>query len=123
MLVKVSPPTSFSGVLVNHYRTQLRKLAYAMKNSTTIILPKWFSILEDLKLIKHMMPRDVATRWNSTFDMLDFAIQYQATLQAITCNLDLDLRQYELDRDEWKNACQLRDILKVCIVASSLQYT
>jgi hypothetical protein len=98
MLVKVSPPTSFLGGLVNHKWQpeplpcyQLRKLAYALKNSTTILLPKWFSVLEDLKLAKHMMPRDVSTHWNSTFDMLDFALQYQTALQAISGNLDLDL--------------------------------
>jgi hypothetical protein len=60
-----------------------------------------------------MMPRDVATRWNSTFDMLDFALRYQKPLQVITSNLDLNLRQYELSRDEWKTAEQLRDVLKV----------
>jgi hypothetical protein len=98
MLVKVSLPTSFLGGLVNHKwqpeplpRYQLRKLAYALKNSTTILLPKWFSVLEDLKLAKRMMLRDVSTHWNSTFDMLDFALQYQTALQAISGNLDLDL--------------------------------
>jgi hypothetical protein len=123
MLVKVSLPTSFLGGLVNHKwqpeplpHYQLRKLAYALKNSTTILLPKWFSVLEDLKLAKRMMPCDVSTRWNSTFDMLDFTLQYQTALQAISGNLDLDLRQYELDREEWKNAQQLRDILKVCYI-------
>lgn len=63
-----------------------------------------------------MMPRDVATRWNSTFDMLDFAIRYQKPLQNITSNLDLNLRQYELSREEWKTSQQLRDVLKVIYV-------
>jgi hypothetical protein len=99
MLVKVSLPTSFLGGLVNHKWQpeplpcyQLCKLVYALKNSTMILLPKWFSVLEDLKLAKRMMPHDVSTRWNSTFDMLDFALQYQTMLQAISGNLDLDLR-------------------------------
>jgi hypothetical protein len=46
--------------------------------------------------------------------MLDFALQYQTVLQAITGNIDLDLCQYELDWEEWRNACQLHDVLKVC---------
>jgi hypothetical protein len=92
---------------------KLRKLAYSLKNSTTLLLPKWFSILEDLEISKRMMPRDVTTRWNSTFDMLDFALKYQKPLQIITSNLDLNLRQYELSREEWKTAKQLCDVLKV----------
>jgi hypothetical protein len=86
-----------------------------VKNSTTILLPKWFSILKDLKLSERMMPRDVTTRWNSTFDMLDFALEYQKALQLITSDLDLNLRQYELSREEWATAQQLRDVLKVCL--------
>jgi hypothetical protein len=34
--------------------------------------------LNDLELAESMMPRDVrlTTRWNSTFDMLDFAVEH-----------------------------------------------
>jgi hypothetical protein len=59
------------------------------------------------------MPHDVTTRWNSTFDMLDFALRYQKPLQIITSNLNLNLWQYELSKEEWKTAEQLRDVLKV----------
>ena len=63
-----------------------------------------------------MMPRDVTTRWNSTFDMLDFAVEHIAAINAITSNRDMKLRQYELSEDDWDVACQLRDVLKVCIL-------
>lgn len=59
------------------------------------------------------MPRDVTTRWNSTFDMLNFALEYRKAIQVTTSDLDLDLRQYELSRDEWRIAGYLRDVLKV----------
>ena len=85
-----------------------------MKNSSTILLPQWFLTLEDLALSERIMPRDVTTRWNSTFDMLDFAIEYRKALQLTTSDLDLNLRQYELSREEWALARQLRDVLKVC---------
>jgi hypothetical protein len=94
---------------------KLRKLAYAVKNSTTLLLPKWFSILKDLNVSECMMPRDVTTRWNSTFDMLNFAIQYQKAIQIITSNLDFNLRQYELSREEWKIAvlfCPPPDLIR-----------
>lgn len=60
-----------------------------------------------------MMPRDVATRWNSTYDMLDFAIQYRAALDTITGDRDMKLRRFELTEEEWKSATQLRNALKV----------
>jgi hypothetical protein len=94
----------------------LRKVAFAIKNSTTIILPQWFAILQDLKLAKCMMPRDVATRWNSTFDMLNFAVEHITAINAITSDRDMKLRQYELSEDEWDVARQLRDVLKVRIL-------
>jgi hypothetical protein len=37
-------------------------MAFAIKNSSTLILPKWFFILEDLKLFSHIMPWDVMTQ-------------------------------------------------------------
>jgi hypothetical protein len=36
--------------------TKLRKSVFAIKNSSTIILPKWFLVLKDLELDPKMMP-------------------------------------------------------------------
>jgi len=57
---------------ISNFNSQLRKIAFAIKNSTTIILPQWFAVLRELEVAELMIPRDVTTRWNSTFDMLDF---------------------------------------------------
>jgi len=62
-----------------------------------------------------MMPHDVTTQWNSTFDMLDFAVEHIAAIDVITSNRDMKLRQYKLSEDEWDVAHQLRDVFKVCI--------
>ncbi|KAF8815678.1 hypothetical protein BYT27DRAFT_7004574, partial [Phlegmacium glaucopus] len=92
---------------------KLRKLSYAIINSTTLLLPKWFSTLKDLKLDKRMMPRDVSTRWNSTYDMLKFAINYRKAIDRLTGDKNLGLRQYELGDDEWEIAKQLSSLLMV----------
>ena len=91
---------------------QLRALANAIKNSSTIILPQWLEKLEDLHLRVRMMPRDVSTRWNSTFDMLNFALDYRLAIDSITSNRELNLRKYELQDNEWAVAENLRDTLK-----------
>ncbi len=92
----------------------MRKVAFAIKNSTTILLSRWFSILHDLDTAKRMMPCDITTRWNSTFDMLDFAVEHITAINTITADRDMKLRQYELSEGDWAIARQLRDVLKVC---------
>ncbi|KAG1729541.1 hypothetical protein EDD22DRAFT_788839 [Suillus occidentalis] len=62
---------------------KLRKLAFKIIHSTTILLPAWKEILKDLNLPQRIMPRDVSTRWNSTFDMLTFALEYQQVIDVI----------------------------------------
>ncbi|KIK76817.1 hypothetical protein PAXRUDRAFT_168693, partial [Paxillus rubicundulus Ve08.2h10] len=49
------------------------KLALKIIHSSTIILPVWKDILKELKKRDSCMPQDVATRWNSTFNMLEYA--------------------------------------------------
>ena len=73
----------------------------------------WFQTLDKLKLDERKMPRDVTTRWNSTFDMLAFALQYRKAIDDIAGNKSTNLRQYELSDDEWRIAEQLCDTLKV----------
>ncbi|KAI9438984.1 hypothetical protein H4582DRAFT_1793645, partial [Lactarius indigo] len=56
--------------------TKLHWFAYAVKNSTTKLLPQWYTTLASCHLPHRMMPRDVSTWWNSTFDMLKFALDF-----------------------------------------------
>jgi hypothetical protein len=58
------------------------------------------------------MPRDVSTRWNSTFDMLQFALDHRVPIDEITSIRELNLRKYELQDDEWAVAETLHDTLK-----------
>jgi hypothetical protein len=54
-----------------------------------------------------MMPQDVSTCWNSTFDMLNFAIRYCNAIDAMTVVCGFDLRKYEMGPLEWKIAMEL----------------
>jgi len=60
-----------------------------------------------------MMPRDVSTRWNSTYDMLEFALKYAAALNAMTDDRDMKLRKFELSKREWSMAAELCKALQV----------
>ena len=70
--------------------------------------------LKDLDLNIRIMPRDVCTRWNSTFDMLEFSLQYRPAIDAITDNRDMKMRKLKLDAQDWVIATQLHDTLKAC---------
>jgi len=61
------------------------------------------------------MPRDVSTRWNSTYDMIKFAIEYRVALDMITADRDMKLRQFELSNEDWDMATELGKALQVFI--------
>jgi hypothetical protein len=73
-------------------------------------------LLEELNLNACMMPQDVATRWNSTYDMLKFALDYRTALDTIAGERDMKLRKYELNDTEWAIVRQLQNILEVCVL-------
>jgi hypothetical protein len=60
-----------------------------------------------------MMLRDVSTRWNSTYDMLEFTLEYHTALNTMTADQDMKLRQFELSKKEWAMASELCKALQV----------
>lgn len=92
---------------------QLQKVSFAMINSTTILLPAWKELLEDLELKVKLMPRDVHMRWNSTHAMLSFLLEYWTAIEHITSERKNKLQWFELSKEEWDIARELSDTLKV----------
>jgi len=92
---------------------KLWKIAFALKNLTTILLPEWFRMLSTHHLLPCMMPWDVPTCWNSTYNMLKFAIWYCVAIDAMTAVCDFNLWKYKLICLEWDTAMELQVILKV----------
>lgn len=99
---------------------QIRTIANKIVNSSTILLPRWKQLVAELGLPPKVLPRDVSTRWNSTYDMLVMAIQYKRTVRDITS--EDTLLQFALTSTEWTILDQLREVLKVCYYFYSLFY-
>jgi hypothetical protein len=70
---------------------QLCKLAYAIKTSSKLAFLEWFHILDELSLDAHMIPHDVCTCWNATYDMLNFAYKYKEAINQITNRWEMKL--------------------------------
>lgn len=64
-------------------------------------------------LSSRMMPRDVTTRWNYTYEMLSFAYTYRDAYNEITANREMKMREHELSDEEWEIVRQLAAVLKV----------
>ena len=64
-----------------------------------------------------IMPCDVTTQWNSTFDMLSFVVKYQGAIEQMTSECKNNVRQYELVEEEWAIVRELSDTLKVCVTS------
>ena len=77
------------------------------------MLPEWKATLRELRIPERLLPRDVRTRWNSTYDMLDTAVRFRKAIDRMCGDKKNKLRSYELSKEEWEIARQLREILKV----------
>ena len=59
-------------------------------------------MLKEHGLPEKIMLCDVSTRWNSTFDMSNFAVEYEVAIDIITDKHKLGLSSYALDEHEWE---------------------
>ncbi|KAJ7328454.1 hypothetical protein DFH08DRAFT_709747 [Mycena albidolilacea] len=98
---------------------QIRRLNFAIIHSTTLALPAWKRTCLTYKLTERLILRDVRTRWNSTFDMLLFAVKYRRAVDGITAEKSLKLRKFELDDQECKILSDLLTIYKAATLVFS----
>jgi hypothetical protein len=93
---------------------------FAIVHSTTIALLAWCKTCANLNLKVCLIPRDVVTWWNSTYDMMSFVLKYQAAIDSITADKGLKLRRYRLDDKDWKIVSNLVSILEIWTDAFTL---
>ena len=69
-------------------------------------------MLESLGMSIHLILHDVATRWNSSSDMVDFALDHHKPIEVVTQKRS-GLREFELSDEEWAILEELHKVLKV----------
>jgi hypothetical protein len=67
----------------------------------------------EIPLSSRMMPHDITTRWNYTYNMLSFAYTYREAFNELTSNREMNMRKYELSDAEWRIVNDLASVLKV----------
>ena len=97
---------------------QLQKLAFKIVHSSMILLPAWKEGLVKLRLNVWIMPCDMTTRWNSTYNMLKFAVKYWEAVEEFTSERKNELHEHELTVDKWDIVIELCSKLKVCTTPS-----
>ena len=60
-----------------------------------------------------LIPHNIQTCWNSTYDMLQFSLQYKDGVKTMTLDLLNGLQKYELRTEEWLVVKELDGTLKV----------
>ncbi|RDX40981.1 hypothetical protein OH76DRAFT_1306727, partial [Lentinus brumalis] len=68
---------------------KVRKLAFKIVNSPTILMPAWRDLCRELNMPEKLIPRDVPTRWNSTYDMALATVEYKKVYRRITADNEL----------------------------------
>ena len=84
-----------------------------------VALSRWLEATENSAFAGRSLPRDVSTRWNSTYDMLAAFVSMRGIIDTFTERATNGLRDYELDDEEWDCIAQLVNILKVCLLLLS----
>ncbi|KAJ7440690.1 hypothetical protein B0H11DRAFT_1750543 [Mycena galericulata] len=98
---------------------KVRTVAKKTIHSTTKLLPAWKQLLLDLQMSHKILPRDVKTRWNSTYDMIVAALKYRRAYREFTMDETNGLISHVLTAAEWQVLEDLRDIL--CVRSISLR--
>ncbi|KAJ7159411.1 hypothetical protein C8R46DRAFT_906338, partial [Mycena filopes] len=72
----------------------VRTVAKKTIHSTTKLAPTWKQVLVDCKLPHKILPRDVRTGWNSTYDMISVALKYRRAYRDFTTDESNGLQSY-----------------------------
>ncbi|KAJ3817414.1 hypothetical protein F5880DRAFT_1492959 [Lentinula raphanica] len=90
-----------------------RKVSFKIIHSTTLLLPRWREQVAGTEFEGQVLPRDVATQWNSTFDMLAAFLRMREPVNEFLDRSSNGLAEYALDDEEWKAIEGLVSVLRL----------
>ncbi|KAJ3965668.1 hypothetical protein EV361DRAFT_776073, partial [Lentinula raphanica] len=79
-----------------------RKIAFKIINSPMMLLPKWREQLADTPFAGRTLRCDVATRWNSTHNMLESFLEMKEHVTKFLDSAHNGLTEYTLSDEEWE---------------------
>jgi|SRR5882724_1804065 len=86
--------------------------------STIIALLEWQHICKQKHLKPNLIPQDVSTQWNLTYDMSSFVVKYWDAIDSVMADKYLKLQKFELYNNDWKIVEDLVLVLQVCASCS-----
>ncbi|EJD39513.1 hypothetical protein AURDEDRAFT_128157 [Auricularia subglabra TFB-10046 SS5] len=100
-----------AAAVVGRVLSKIRKLSIKVLHSSTSLRPIWFAVLKELHLPPRSLPRDVDNRWNSTFLLVQFVLQYKLAVDTFTKS-KVALKPFTLGKPDWTLLDQLSTLLK-----------
>ena len=79
----------------------------------SIVLPTWNDACATHSLHMWLIPCNVKTQWNSTYDILNVAVEYHEVIDDVTVNKSIKLWQYKLYDESWDIIRDPLHVLKV----------
>ncbi|KAF5355384.1 hypothetical protein D9757_014613 [Collybiopsis confluens] len=86
-----------------------RKIAFKIINSSTLLLPRWRALLPNILTL----PRDVSTRWTSTYDMLNVFHSLRPQVTQFVDSNSNGLAEFQVNEHEWESIDGLTAALKL----------
>ncbi|KAE9385923.1 hypothetical protein BT96DRAFT_840072, partial [Gymnopus androsaceus JB14] len=89
------------------------KILFKIINSTTLLLPQWREQVANTEFKDCVLPRNVATHWNSTYDMLAAFVEMKGpVLTFLECSSN-GMSDYLLSNEEWEAIGRLVSALNI----------
>ncbi|KAE9396505.1 hypothetical protein BT96DRAFT_780829, partial [Gymnopus androsaceus JB14] len=90
-----------------------RRISFKIINSPTLLLPRWHELTAGTAFENRILPHNIATQWNSTYDMLKSFSEMKDLANKFLDSTSNGLAAYILSNEEWEAVDGLIFVLKI----------